>query len=137
MIALGQHGSLLQISQALNTTGLYNFYTFHSMPKKFDFVHQTVSPLAGCGLGTRLHENGSRGSGEESVCSHYSHGPDAFSCSNGMCGRKSLAGEGEGSGVSGPYSAGIYSIRTCSCHMTLPKVFNIYQDSTSIKKAMV
>ena len=55
----------------------------------------------------------------------------------GMCGRKSLAGEGEGSGVSGPYSAGIYSICTCSCHMTLPKVFNIYQDSTSIKKAMV
>ena len=29
MITLGRHGSLL--SQALNTTGLYNDYTFHSM----------------------------------------------------------------------------------------------------------
>ena len=32
MIALGRHGSLQQtLSQALNTTGLYNDYTFRSM----------------------------------------------------------------------------------------------------------
>ena len=47
------------LSQALNTTGLYNDYIFRVCfkPKKFDFAHQTVSPREasrGCGLGTRL-----------------------------------------------------------------------------------
>ena len=46
------------LSQALNTMGLYNDYTFRSMLQaqeiRLGSPDQTVSPLEGCGLGTRL-----------------------------------------------------------------------------------
>ena len=50
MIALGRHGSLQQtLSQALNTMITHSVVGLK--PKKFDLVHQTVSPLGGGGGG--------------------------------------------------------------------------------------